>query len=318
MHSLQQLTDIIEVFSIDECFLEVTGSQSLLGTPEQISRRAKEIVFETSGLICSVGVAADKITAKYAASIHKPNGFYTVHPDDSESFLSEVPIDALCGINKGVKKFFADYGVHRCGDMKTIPISIPAKRFGNIGRRMWLMCQGQDPDPIHPIVPPPKSIGHGKVMPPNTKDKIVIKTYLMHMAEKVTSRMRHHQLQSSTFFIGLKTQDWGWLAKKYQTSVAIDDGKALCKLVIQFLNDEWRGEGVWQVQVTALSPISAGEQLDLFSQGNEQTKIQCKIVDQINDKYREFTIAPASLLKRSTMPNVIAPAWKPTGHRKSV
>jgi DNA polymerase-4 len=318
MQSLQALTDTIEVFSIDECFLEVTGSQSLLGTPEEMGRRAKEIVFEASGLICSVGIAGDKITAKYAASIHKPNGLYAVHPSDSESFLAEVPIDRLCGINKGVKRFFADYGVHHCKDMKTIPISVPAKRFGNIGRRMWLMCQGQDPDCVHTIVPPPKSIGHGKVMPPNTKNKTVIKTYLMHMAEKVTSRMRCHQLQSTQFFIGLKTQDWGWLAAKYQTVAPIDDGKTLYKLALQFLHEHWHGEGIYQVQVTALSPISTGEQLDLFYEGDAQTKTQCQVLDDINNKYGEFTIAPASLLNRSTMPNVIAPAWKPTGHRKSV
>lgn len=318
MNAFQELTDVIEVFSVDEAFLDVTHSQSLLGSPIDMGKRAKQLVFEVSGLLCSVGVAGDKTTAKYAASLHKPNGFFVVHPDDSESFLADAPIDALSGINKGIKRFFAKYSVALCRDMKKIPISIPAKRFGNIGRRLWLMCQGLDPDPVHCIVPPPKSVGHGKVMPPNTTDKSVIKTYLLHMIEKVAARLRHHNLQSQHFFIGLRTNDWGWIGGHYQLVHATDDGKLIYRLAAEFLDKEWHGQGVCQVQVTALSPIENHEQLDLFySQPEIPSKLNA-VIDKINDKYGEFTIAPAQLLTKSKMPNVIAPSWKPNGHRRIV
>lgn len=317
--ALQELTDTIEIFSIDECFLDVTASQRLLGTPEEMGKRAKQIVYEASELKCSVGVAGDKTTAKYLGSIHKPDGFGIVHPDAAESLLAKVPIDKLCGINTGIKRFFMRYGVEYCGDMKKIPISIPAQRFGNLGRRLWLMCQGLDPDPVHAIVAAPKSIGHGKVMPPNTKDKVVIKTYLMHMTEKVAARLRLHQLQADTFFIGLKTQDYGWLGGKYRAFKPTNDRKALFKLAMQFLADQWSGESVRQVQITALNPASSGEQLDLFAEeDNPASKKQSEVMDKINARYGEFTIAPATLLNRSNTPNVIAPAWKPSGHRKTV
>ena len=316
MQAFIELTDTIEIFSVDEAFLDVTASQSLFGDPVNMGKRAKEIVYEVCGLMCSVGVACDKTTAKYAASLHKPNGFYAVHPEDSESFLADAPLDALCGINKGVKRFFAKYGVIYCRDMKNIPISIPAKRFGNIGRRLWLMCQGKDPDPVHCIVPPPKSVGHGKVMPPNTTDKTIIKTYLLHMTEKVASRLRHHHLQAQTFFIGLRTNDWGWLGGHYQLVHSTDDGKLIYRLTAEFLEKQWHGQGVCQVQVTALSPTDNFEQLDLFYSQPEHSKKVNAVIDKINDKYGEFTIAPAQLLTRSKMPNVIAPSWKPNGHRK--
>lgn len=317
--ALQELTNSIEVYSIDECFLDVTGSQRLLGSPEKIGKRAKQIVYEVSQLMCSVGVAGDKTTAKYIASINKPNGFGIVHPNESERFLSKVPIDKLCGINTGIKRFFSRYGVEVCGDMKKIPISVPGKRFGNIGRRIWLMCQGKDPDLVHSRVAAPKSIGHGKVMPPNTKDKVIIKTYLMHMCEKVATRLRRHELQADCFFIGLRTQDYGWLGGKYRTIKPTNDRKALFKLAMKFLADQWFGEGIRQVQITALNPAATGEQMDLFAEEDNPISIkQSAVIDEINNKYGEFTIAPATLLKRSRMPNVIAPAWKPTGHRKSV
>lgn len=90
--------------------------------------------------------------------------------------------------------------------MKNIPISIPAKRFGNVGRRIWLMAQGKDPELIQTTVKPPKTIGHGKVMPPQTSDLNTILTYLQHMSEKVASRLRKHRYKASHFYIGLKTE----------------------------------------------------------------------------------------------------------------
>jgi DNA polymerase-4 len=241
-----------------------------------------------------------------------------VHPDESEVFLADAPIDELCGINKGIKRFFAKYGVLLCRDMKKIPISIPAKRFGHLGRRLWLMCQGKDPDLVHCIVPPPKSLGHGKVMPPNTTDKRVIETYLLHMGEKVAARLRHHSLQANTFFIGLRMQDWGWLGGQYRTGQITNDGKMIYRLIKQFLEEQWQGQPVCQVQVTALSPSAEFEQFDLFYSTPVESKKLNSVVDAINHKYGEFTIAPAALLTRSKMPNVIAPAWKPFGHRKTV
>ena len=151
-----------------------------------------------------MGVSGDKPTAKYAAKLNKPNGLTVIPPWQARARLFDVPVTELCGINKGIGGFLAQYGVHRCGDMERLPISVLAKRFGNPGRRIWYMCQGEDPDPVQLNVPPPKSVGHGKVMPPDTRDHTVLLTFLMHMSEKVAARLRRHGLKAGRFFIGLQ------------------------------------------------------------------------------------------------------------------
>ena len=80
----------------------------------------------------------------------------------------------------------------------------------------------------------------------------------------------------------------------------------------------WRGEGVYQVQVTALDPRPTNQQLELFTQTKSQKKDLCMAIDEVNQRYGEFSISPARLLNRSKMPNVIAPAWKPFGHRQTI
>ncbi len=140
MESLQTITPDVEVFSVDEAFLDVTHCQSLLGTPEQIARLTKQTVFADSGLLCSVGVSGDKTTAKYAAKQNKPDGMTVIPPWQAQARLHNVPVADLCGIAKGIGGFLAERGVHVCGDMAKLPISALAARFGNLGRRIWYMC----------------------------------------------------------------------------------------------------------------------------------------------------------------------------------
>lgn len=318
MDALGTLTPDMEIFSIDEAFLDVTHCQLLFGSPEKIGLMAKELVYRASGLLCSIGVSGDKTTAKFAAKIQKPNGFTVIPPWEAKARLKYVPVTELCGIKSGIGGFLARHGVMTCGDMEKVPISILAKRFGNLGRRIWYMCQGADPDPVHTKVPSPKSMGHGKVMPPNTRDPLVIEMYLMHMCEKLAARLRRHQFRAQHFYVGVRSYDFGWLGTVEQTVQATNDGREIYQLGTFILAQCWERQAVCQIQVTALDPSSQGLQLDFFTAPDEKREQVNEVVDDINDKFGEFTIAPVPLMFRSAMPNVIAPAWKPDGHRQTI
>jgi DNA polymerase-4 len=97
-----------------------------------------------------------------------------------------------------------------------------------------------------------------------------------------------------------------------------NDGKIIYELASFIIHNHWRREPVCQVQVTALDPSQGGMQLDFFQESDLERAALNHVVDDINDRYGEFTIAPAPLLHRSGMPNVIAPAWKPEGHRQTI
>ena len=170
-------------------------------------------------------MSGDKTTAKYAAKLQKPDGLTLIPPWQARERLRNVPVTGLGGINQGIGAFLADRGVFTCGDMDRIPISTLGQRFGNPGRRIWYMCRGEDPDKVQGHFHPPKSVGHGKVMPPDTRDNDLIFMHALHLN---------------------------------------------------------------------------------------------RALDLINERFGEFTIAPAKLLHRSDMPNVIAPAWKPYGHRQTI
>lgn len=318
MQALEKLTPDIEIFSVDEAFLDVTRCQLLYGPPEKIGLMAKEQVLEVSGLLCSVGVSGDKTTAKFAAKQEKPDGFTVIPPWRAKEYLRKVRVTELCGIKSGIGNFLAKHGVVYCGDMERLPISILAKRFGNIGRRIWYMALGADPDPVHTQIANPKSMGHGKVMPPNTTNANIVETYLMHMSEKLGARLRQHRFHAQHFFVGLLSNEIGWLGAMSRTVQATNDSKEIFQLGLLILSQCWHSQPVNQIQVTALDPCANGLQLDFFTQLNNKREAINNVLDSINHRFGEFTIAPAPLLTRSTMPNVIAPAWKPDGHRQTV
>ncbi|MDX1900903.1 MAG: DNA polymerase IV [Gammaproteobacteria bacterium] len=318
MKSLTAITPDIEIFSVDEAFLDVTHCQLLHGSPEKMGLLAKQIVFKVSGLLCSVGVSGDKTTAKYAAKLQKPNGFVVIPPWEAKETLRHVNVTELSGIKSGIGGFLKKHGATTCGEVERIPISILSKRFGNIGKRIWYMCQGADPEPVHTMVASPKSMGHGKVMPPNTTDRNIIETFLMHMCEKLGARLRQHQFHAQHFFAGLLNRDTGWYGSRGKTIQPTHDSKEIYQLAQFIIDQHWNGEPISQVQVTALDPREGALQLDLFVESNEKREITYSVIDEINHKYGEFTIAPAQMLHRSQMPNVIAPAWKPDGHRQTI
>ena len=317
MAAMGDITPDVEVFSVDEAFLDVTRCQRLWGSPQQIAQLIKKKVFEISGIRCSVGISGDKTTAKYAAKLQKPDGLTLIPPWQSRERLKDVAVTELCGINKGIGGFLAKRGIFTCGDVARLPISTLGQRFGNPGRRIWTMCRGEDPDKVESNINGPKTMGHGKVMPPDTRDKDLIYMYLIHMTEKVASRLRQHAMQAQKYFIGLRCLD-GWIGNKFRTRFPTNDSRPIIKLCKLLLREHWQGQGVFQVHVVALDLHPEKGQMDIFAEDNKKDYRLNKARDLINQRFGEFAVAPAVLLNRSDMPNVIAPAWKPYGHRQTI
>ena len=316
MHALARFTPDIEIFSVDEAFLDVTRCQRLWGSPHEIANRVKRSVYENSGVLCSVGVSGDKTTAKFAAKQQKPDGLTIIPPWHAKERLASTPLIELCGVNSGVASMLADYGVHCCADLQKLPVSVLGKRFGNPGRRIWLMAQGLDPEPVKTSIPDAQSIGHGKVLPPNTRDAEAIRVFMMHMAHKLGERLRSNRLVAQQFLFGLRLYR-GWLKTTARSLLPSDDEMVIYRLGNRWLQNHWRGQGIWQIRIVALDP-KAPCQVDLFQRKHPARKRAHLAMDQVNQRYGAMTLASARLLGRSTMPDVISPAWKPYGHRKTV
>ena len=317
MDLLTTITPDLEVFSVDEAFLDLTHCQEL-GSPVGLARRAQDLILHETGLPCSVGLSGDKTTAKYAAKLKKPRGFVVIPPWEARTRLSPVPVTELCGIKNGIGSFLAARGVHTCGEMARLPPSVLTRRFGPPGLRYWLMAQGADPDPVQPSDPrPPRTLGHGKVTPPGTTERELLTVYFLHMIEKLAARLRAHDLEAQNFRFATYSRTTTCEAV-HRLAVATNDASVLRPYVPRFLNDVWTGQGVDRIHVLALDPRACGRQADLWNAPDPRRARLNAAVDAINHRFGPWSVHPAALLERSPSPDVIAPAWRPHGVHRSV
>jgi DNA polymerase-4 len=171
-----------------------------------------------------------------------------------------------------------------------------------LGRRIWLMVQDKDPEPVLIENRAPKSFGHGKVMPPQSNDERVILNYFAQMSEKVAKRLRRYSLKAQTYYIGY-CSDEGWSGGKYKLIIPEHDGAYLFRLCRYMLDTYWSGENVRQIQVTALDPQLCLGQNDLFLETDLKREHLNEVVDKINDRYGDNTIVPGRLVDHQSMPS---------------
>lgn len=276
MEALREITPEVEAFALDEAFLDLTSCQSYYRhQPAVIGRLIQNTVRKASaGLSCSVGISGDKTSARWAAGQQSPGGVALLHPDQAEEHLRRVPLTALCGIGPEVATFFAQYDVHCCGDMKKIPITVPARRYGDLGRRWWLMAQARDPAPVDTWGKHTASPSQGTVLPPQTHEATILQNHFMRVAEKLAMHLRRHGLLVPEFHIAMRCAE-GWRQARLRPPHATNDGLEIFRLSKRFLRQYWFGDTVQQIRIQAVSPApDGGQQPDFFAEVAETGTIR--------------------------------------------
>ena len=318
MRILQNISPDIEIFSVDEAFVDLTNCKKIYSSPLNVACFIKDRIYSDVCLPCSIGISENKSMAKFAAKLKKPDGITVLNAQQAKQVLQKYLVTELCGVSKGIQKFLNAHNVYKCGDMRKIPISILGNRYGNVGRRIWLMAQGLDYDSLKQENKPPKSFGHGKVTMPGLKDVHLIKKIFRHMCEKVAKRMRTNNYESNKYIIGFKTRN-GWCIKNFQLAYYTNNGSTIYKLAENIICEINYNIGINQVQVTASNPKLLDLQYDLF--GNTLNSKEQKIdnaLDVIHQKFANVKIGSARLLGEINSPDVISPSWRPDGWKRSV
>jgi len=284
----------IEEFSIDEAFIDVTKCQAHIGSIKQIANKLQRKIYEKFGLKASLGISGDKTTAKHAVKLAKPFGIKIVRPADSGQFLANVPVVDICGISIKISDFLAKHNVYKCSDMSKIQQEVITQKYGVTGTRIWLMCQGLDPSNVKHNYRNAKTMGHGKILPPNIKDKNIILYYFAHMVAKLTHRMRVNNFYSDYFLIAMRAKNKKWFKDKVKLTISNNSQHGLMNLVKLFMEKNWHSDCITQVQITALR-LCSSKQIDILD-SNCKVKRLNRVIDAINTKYDNNCITYARII----------------------
>ncbi|MBI5632889.1 MAG: DNA polymerase IV [Nitrospirae bacterium] len=308
-------TPDIEIYSIDEAFLDVTTTHHLFGGPVAIGAAIKKEVKDQFGINCTVGVAPNILMAKLASDIAKPDGLKWIKSEDTETVLKDLPVRELWGIGSATAERLEQCGIRTCGELGRAPVSLLRNRFGIVGETLKHMGQGRCDRPLIVKEEDPKSIGHSMTLPKDISDREAIKSELLKLSSMVGRRARKYGFVGKRITLTVRYADFKTFTKQ-ATLLAHSNGtheiyhNALNILDSIRLTDKVRLLGISLSQLMR----DNGDQLALF-EDNAKEKSMLKAMDSLNDKFGDLTVTWASYLKTMEPQSVISPAWRPSGVR---
>ncbi|MCF8566188.1 DNA polymerase IV [Alicyclobacillus tolerans] len=218
---IREYTPDVEIFSIDECFADITKSLRL-GSPRTIATALQHRILEEIGLPCSVGIAPNKFLAKMASDFQKPMGITEIALDDVPSKLWPLPVEALFGIGEKTAQRLNRLGIRTAEDLAHTNVERLVRTFGKRAYDMWQHAWGKDDSPVCSQPEPMKSIGHSLTLPKDVDNLEELYTVLMNLCDQVGRRLRRHGMQGKTVQITMRYTSRKTVTRARTLSAATD------------------------------------------------------------------------------------------------
>jgi DNA polymerase-4 len=303
---LGEFSPDVEGLSLDEAFLDVTGSERLLGDGPTIARAIKQRVRAELALVASVGIAPIKLAAKIASDIDKPDGLRVVTPDGLLAFLHPLPTTRLWGVGEATRGELAAFGLHTIGDVARYPEAALVARLGEVtGHHLAALARGDDPRGVI-AEQAPVSIGHQETFDDDIDDKGDLAVILLDQADRVAHRLREHGLRARAVVLTVKYDDFRQITRRTTLPATTSDGAVLARIAIQLLDKvqlEPRKGGrarLCGIAATELEARDAPRQLGFDEESRARGERLGDTIDKVAAKYGANTIRRAVHLDDDT------------------
>ncbi|GBE01223.1 DNA polymerase IV [bacterium BMS3Abin08] len=314
-------TPVVEVYSVDEAFLDITGSHHLFGGPGEVGRQIKEGVRDLFGINATVGIGPNKLIAKLASDLSKPDGLRWVREDEVEGLLEDLPVDKLWGVGKGFAKRLESIGVRTCGELGRSPVGVLRSHFGIPGERLKAMGLGADSAPLHSdeveAGDETRSIGHSMTLSHDIYSHSEIQTHILRLSEMVGARARRYGFSGRVIGVTVRYRSFETFTRHGRTNSVTNDTRRIYKSAMGILEKIRLKEPVRLLGVTLSGLEKMNGQIPLFEEHRQRERL-LKAVDSLNERFGSFTLTWAPCLYNPLHGGVISPAWRPSGVRKSL
>lgn len=299
----ESVTDAVEPLSLDEAFLDVTGSASLFGDGAAIARRIKEQVRACTGLTVSVGVAACKFVAKVASDLRKPDGLVVVPAGTEREFLAPLPVSRLWGAGEKTVACLERAGLRTIAHVQACTLGQLAAILGaEMGRHFHDLAHGIDDRPVE-TGREARSLGHEMTFVKDLATRAEASEVLLQLSEQVGRRLRQEGLDADTIRIKVRHPDFTTYTRQQRVARTQDDA-LIHRTAMALLDASWPGRpGLRLVGVTAagLAPATAVRQGQLFQPAPARTAKLLRALDAIRDRFGDDAIHRGGQ-RRSTTP----------------
>jgi DNA polymerase-4 len=295
MRIFASYTPMVEPISLDEAFMDVTASRAAFGDGEAIARALKRRVLDEVGLVVSVGVASNKLCAKVASDLRKPDALVVVPPGGEAAFLAPLPVSRLWGVGPQSRQALADYGVTTIGQLAALSEGTLRRRFGTHGAELRLRAMGVDPAGVV-AGQAPKSIGHELTFDHDVTDPARLEATLLDLAESVASRLRHHHMAAGGVQLKLRYEGFDTITRQAPLGHQVRDSEPIYGMGVNLLRRALASSdrAVRLIGLTAIH-LSEVQQLTLFDAPERNDRI-AQSIDAVRERFGEKAITRARLI----------------------
>ena len=298
---LESFTPLVQPISIDEAFMDITGSIGLFGPPESIAEQIRERVRAELDLTCSVGVAPNKFLAKLGSDLNKPDGITVITPETIRSTLDPLPVSRLWGVGPSAEKSLHRIGVRTIKDLHALPEDVLRSKLGDFGEHLWRLARGIDDRPVH-TDREAKSISHEHTFAQNLEDPESVRAVLADECEQVARRLRRHGRFARTVTVKIRFGDFETVTRSHTLESATDRTDAISQAA-RSLFDTWarsfRPVRLIGAGVSNLTDSSGGD--GLFDAGRaERQRAVDTVADAIAERFGKRAVQRANAMHRNT------------------
>ena len=296
---LLEYTDKIERYSIDECFLDLTGyipkPRKLIDIAYEISKRAREEL----GFTVNIGVAPNKLLAKMASDFEKPNKVHTLYQEEIETKMWKLPVAELFMVGRRSLSKLQKMGIKTIGDLAKSDEKLLIKNFGKYGKMIWEYSNGIDNEEVNYIKEKPKNIGNSITLPYDYNDIEKIEEVLLALVEQVSYRLRNQEMFANVVNVQIKNNEFKVFSHQRKLDFATDSTKIIGKEAKKLLTEIYNNTPIRLIGVSVSGLVEKEErQISLFENvENEKQKKIDSVLDNIKEKYGYEAITRAGKMQ---------------------
>ncbi len=313
---IYSFTPDIEVYSIDEFFIDVTNTYHLFGSPEETAAKIKNEIKRQLGLVCTIGISYNKFLAKTASDSNKPDGLLKIGQSNKDKILEPLNVASIWGIGPSTARKLYDMGINTLGDLKKVSCQFLEDRFGAYGMFLYRVARGQGDDEVvtRGREQEAKSIGHSMTFQEDTKDIKTLRKYLLELCLKVSERMRRENFSGKCISLTVRYKSFKTFTKQKTVSGFINTTAQIHSVAAAILESITLTEPVRLLGVSASGLKHDEYNVFLFKEEEKKHNLDT-ILDKVGSKFGEGAITFASLVNKRQYKRVISPAWRPFGAR---
>ena len=296
---LRSFSPQVEQYSIDEAWVDMTGTQRLWGAPRLAAEQMRQRIYEELGFTVNVGISSNKLLAKMAGDLEKPNKVITLFPEEVESKMWPLPVRELFLVGSATQAKLNKLGIYTIGDLAKADVHVLRKRLGKQGETIWHFANGRNADLVTPEPAEAKGYGNSVTTPQDVTNHEMAHQVLLSLCETVAMRMRKDGKCGSCVAVHLRTNEFHHFSHQAKLRGATNITSHIFDAACRVFDEAWDGVTPLRqlgVQMTALSQ-EPYEQYDLFSavspkQYERKLKLD-ETVDALRDKFGEDVIRRA-------------------------